>query len=111
MPIRTLAVALLLLMLTGCAGLPPLRDRPIENAPAVSADTRLGAIALKVASGPEGSGFRLLSEASIALDARLALIRTAQRSIDLQTFDLGDDDVGLVVMRALRDAALRETGP
>jgi len=43
----------------------------------------------------------------VALDARLTLIKRAQSSLDLQYYLLGNDEVGHLVLRELRDAANR----
>ena len=48
-----------------------------------------------------------MTQASVALDARLTLIRRAQVSLDLQYYLLGDDEVGHLMLRELRDAAQR----
>ena len=104
-----LLIVILVVVLSGCAGLSPheIADRPIQTAYPPTTDTPLGALVARQ-NAPDGeSGFRLLSEGSIALDARLSLIRAARRSIDLQTFELADDELGHLIMRALRDAAAR----
>ena len=57
---------------------------------------------------PEGkSGFWPLPEANHALDARLTLIRNARSSLDLQYYLIGNDNVGRLMLRELRDAAAR----
>ncbi len=67
----------------------------------------LGRIAdASVASG-ELSGFRLLTSGSEALQARLELIERAQVSIDMQAYQFKGDGTGLMLVRALRDAADR----
>lgn len=53
------------------------------------------------------SGFRLLPEAAFAFDARVALIRNAERSVDMQYYLIRNDDVGLLLLKELRDAALK----
>jgi phosphatidylserine/phosphatidylglycerophosphate/cardiolipin synthase-like enzyme len=68
------------------------------STPASSADA---------AAGAQPSGFRLLSWSAQALYARIELARRAQRSLDLQYYELRDDETGRLVMRSLRDAALR----
>jgi putative cardiolipin synthase len=104
---RALAAAWLLAALTGCAGLPAAADRPESRALAASADTELGRFAQKAGLQPAESGFHGLPQAEYALDARIALIRRAQRSIDLQTYQIGNDFVGRTMLRELRDAAQR----
>jgi putative cardiolipin synthase len=55
---------------------------------------------------PGASGFRLLL-GSGGLDVRLALLRGARRSLDLQYYHLHDDSTGRLVLRELRNAAQR----
>ncbi len=104
-----------LLMAGGCASLPPPMARPASHAPTDFARTRLARIA---DSGPpsasvsplgahELSGFRLLPEASFAFDARMALIRNAEKTVDVQYYLIQNDDIGLTLLAALRDASKR----
>ena len=53
------------------------------------------------------TGLRLLPGGDQALDARLALARHAERTLDLQYYVLADDGAGRQLLRALRDASLR----
>lgn len=55
---------------------------------------------------PGQSGFRMLLGPA-GLEVRLALMRKAQRSLDLQYYHLHDDVTGRMVLRELRDAAQR----
>lgn len=95
--------------LGGCAALPSQVERPVSQARTDLAGTTLAKIA--AASTPaeqrELSGFRLLPDASQAFDARLALIRRAEKTIDVQYYQIADDPTGLQFLRALRDAAAR----
>ena len=59
------------------------------------------------AAQPGLSGFRLLPEAEFAFDARIALIRRAQKSLDVQYYHIHIDELGLLFLRELRDAAAR----
>jgi len=59
------------------------------------------------AAQPGLSGFRLLPEAEFAFDARIALIRRAQKSLDVQYYHIHTDELGLLFLRELRDAAAR----
>ena len=118
--------ASLLILLAGCAGLPAQGGRVSSTAIAVAADTELGAAAQQAfltasayASAPElvqaslrsaapaRSGFLPIPQPSVALDARLTLIRRAQSSLDLQYYLVGDDTIGRLLLRELRDAAER----
>lgn len=101
----------LALLLGGCASLPPPpTERPTTTAIAASPDTPLGAAAARMlarvqADGP--TGVMGLAFPSMALEARLTLIRRARVSLDLQYYHLADDTVGRSVLRELRDAAAR----
>ena len=48
-----------------------------------------------------------MPQASFALDARLELLRRAQVSLDVQSYQLGNDKTGRLILRELRDAARR----
>lgn len=50
---------------------------------------------------------RILDQGPDALLARIALIRSARRSIDLQTYIFSEDDAGWLVLRELHAAAVR----
>ncbi len=102
-------LAFLGLMLAGCASLPPPVAAPKSLAFTDVAGTRLAQVAAQDAppGGSGLSGFRLLPEGATAYEARIALIRRAQKSIDAQYYILQDDAVGLLFLRELRDAARR----
>jgi cardiolipin synthase C len=111
LPWHLFAPLLLALLLGGCASLPPLAEPPSPTvAIAASADTPLGAIAARAIERVRGhgsTGVLGMPHPSLALDARLSLIRHARASIDLQVYHLADDTVGRQVLRELRDAAQR----
>lgn len=96
-------------LLGGCATLPA----PVPVAPTHAitdvAQTRLAQLAAAAAPAgqPALSGFRLLPEAAFAFDARISLARRAQKSLDVQYYLIHDDEVGLLFLRELRDAAAR----
>lgn len=102
------AALLLASLLVGCAGLPPRGvDHPTSSIPP-SLDNPIGRVAASLDTTHDGfSGVRPLVQASFALDARLELMRRAQVSIDLQTYLLGNDKTGRLMLRELRDAARR----
>jgi putative cardiolipin synthase len=117
---RRVAVALLWLvvpaLLAACAGLPPSVQRTPSQALPGSSDSDLGRTAAAStppqvvsvsAMGATLSGFRLLSWPAQALYARVELAQRAQHSLDLQYYELRDDETGRLIMRTLRDAALR----
>ncbi len=83
------------------------RDRIGSEAVAASRDTALGRLVADSSPDPELSGFRLMPLGAFSLDARLALAERAERSLDVQYYHLDDDNVGRLLLRALRDAAER----
>ncbi|HSW07471.1 phospholipase D-like domain-containing protein [Aquabacterium sp.] len=111
-----LAVIVLLWLVTalgGCASLPAGAHRPLSQA-IEAGDSTLARIARHNTAprpDPTGqpalSGFRLLPNGDHALDARLALVQRAERSLDAQYYLISADDSGLQFLRALRDAAAR----
>ncbi|HEU5296397.1 MAG TPA: phospholipase D family protein [Burkholderiaceae bacterium] len=111
---RVAALALVALA-AGCASLPHDVKRLPSQAIAAAGDTELGRIAQAstpaaqraAADGAAPSGFRLLSWSAQSLYARIELARRAQRSLDLQYYELRDDETGRLLMRTLRDAAQR----
>ncbi len=116
---RLLRVATTLVLAAGlaaCAGLPRDVQRVPSQALPASSDTELGRIAAASvpaqvsavsAMGASLSGFRLLSWPAQSLYARIELARRAQRSLDLQYYELRDDETGRLLLRTLRDAAQR----
>jgi putative cardiolipin synthase len=108
MPPRLL-LALTLVALAGCATLPAHAPEPPVHALSDVAETRLAQVA--AAASPPGaqalSGFRLLPEGGTAFNARIALARRAEKSIDAQYYLIQNDDLGQQFLRELRDAARR----
>ena len=103
-----LLVALGMLLLGGCAGLPAGVERKPSMAITDSADTLLGRmVAAASPPGQDLSGFRLLPMPQYSLHARVELARRAQRSIDLQYYLVQNDETGRYLLRELRDAAER----
>ncbi len=99
--------ALLIAALGGCAGVLPQVERTPSNVWPGSPDAPLVMIAHDAGLAANTSGVWPLPQASFALDARLAMIQAATRSIDLQAYLIAADSTGHVLLRALRDAALR----
>ena len=97
----------LMLALGGCANLPATVQRSASNALPASNSTSLGRIAADSSPDEALSGFRLLPTGAFAIDTRLAMIRKAERSIDIQYYLIEDDDTGRHLLRSLRDAAQR----
>lgn len=99
---------LVALALAGCGSLPAHVERPVSHAlPAASAESPLARLAAAQLPAGAPSGFRLLPLGSYALDARLALISRATRTLDLQVYIMENDASGRAVFAALRDAAER----
>jgi len=93
-------------LLCACMSLPDVSDRPWDLA---DAPARAGSLAqLAAASATDGgSSFRLIDSGTEALQARLALIEGATRSLDLQVYQFASDVTGRALMQALRAAAQR----
>jgi putative cardiolipin synthase len=102
-----LAAAAVLALLQGCASLPPPVERTPSAAVPASADDLLGRIAAQSAPPGTQSGFRPLPLSAWSMDARLALVRHAQKTLDLQYYLLQNDVTGHTLLRAVRDAAQR----
>ncbi|WP_185546155.1 phospholipase D family protein [Variovorax sp. KBW07] len=101
--------ASLMLVLAGCATLPDEGPRTASTSlPVQGPATPLDRIATAsmAGAGPGASGFRLMLGLA-SMDTRLALLRQARRSLDLQYYHLHDDATGRLVLRELRNAALR----
>jgi hypothetical protein len=82
-----LAVAAVALVgvLTGCAGLPPMHDRPATHAQPASTAGQLGRnIAAMTQQQPGLSGLVAVDDGRAAFGVRVALTRIAQRSIDIR---------------------------
>ena len=110
--LSSLLVALGVLLaaaLAGCSSMPSLPERAASTAVTDTTGTALGQLAAASLeqAGPGESGFRLLPTGAFAFDARLALARRAERSLDVQYYHLANDSVGLQFLRELRDAAAR----
>lgn len=102
------AVALLAVVaLAGCGALPPRGDAPQTTALPPSPDSPLVRLAQASLPGPDLSGFRLLPMGYYSLDARVELARRATRSLDLQYYHIHSDRTGHLLLRNVRDAALR----
>ena len=123
-PRTALALAVLLLA-SGCASLGPAQrargaqvaiearttqvdcaaaDACAQPSPLRELDAR--AFAESTAAAPRHY-VRILDEGPDALVARLAMIRSARRRIDLQTYIFDEDDAGWLVLQELRAAAAR----
>ena len=108
-PSAGLCFVLLLLAigLGGCTSLPDKPERQASKTQGAALDTPLGRIAKASTADPEQSGFRLMPTGQFALQARLELARRAQRTLDVQYYQIHDDRTGRYLLRTLRDASLR----
>ena len=97
-----------IVVLAGCAQLPPLPDAPdvVAFAPAeggVLAE-RIGPVE---SAHPGQSGFRLLSDGSEAFVVRMQSARVATRSLDVQTYIWHADTTGVYLGQVLLESADR----
>jgi phosphatidylserine/phosphatidylglycerophosphate/cardiolipin synthase-like enzyme len=104
-------VAVLLSTLSlGCASLPSNVERTPSQAFSATEQTALGRMVAERRAAdrarPE-SGFLLLDTVDAAFSSRLALIASAQRSLDLQYYAIHADATTEVLLQHLRDAARR----
>ncbi len=104
MQVAGLAVTLLV---AGCGALPQRSETPPSAALPPAPASPLVRIAENSIPAPGQSGFRLLPLGFYSLDARIELVRRAQRSLDLQYYQIHNDMTGHLLLRNLRDAALR----
>jgi putative cardiolipin synthase len=102
-----LAMMAVLLLASGCAMLPAEFERMPSKAVPLSPDTTLGRIAKIAQPDPDLSGFRLMPGGDFALDTRLELARRAERTLDVQYYQIHNDETGRYLLRTLRDAARR----
>jgi cardiolipin synthase C len=104
---RGFVAVLASVLLSACGVLPTQVDRPFSPARQPSADSPLVQIAQNSSPEPTLTGFRLLPDGFYSLDARIQLVRRAHDSLDVQYYLIQDDRTGRLLMRNLRDAALR----
>lgn len=103
-----LRVALLLSVLAACAQLPPRPELPVDFAIAPGAEGPLDrALSPLEAQHPGQSGFRLVIEGPEAFVSRVQSARSAQRSLDVQTYIWHADLTGTYFAQALIQAADR----
>jgi cardiolipin synthase C len=85
-------------------------DRPVSYSRNDVADTQLAKIAaasMASEAGEERSGFRLLPDGAEAFAARMALIRRAEKTLDVQYYVIASDATGREFLRELQIAAAR----
>jgi putative cardiolipin synthase len=99
--------ALATLALAGCGALPPRADVALSTASRPSPESPLVRIAHASIPSLELSGFRIMPLGSYSLDARIELARRAQVSLDIQYYLIQNDKTGHLLLRNVRDAAMR----
>ena len=104
---RSACAAALVALLAACGSLPQPRERPPSNAAAVDPNAALAKIAAASTPPGERSGFRLMPLGVYSLDARIQLAQRAQRSLVVQYYQPRNDATGRLLLRTLREAALR----
>ncbi|HEX6019973.1 MAG TPA: phospholipase D-like domain-containing protein, partial [Burkholderiaceae bacterium] len=107
---RCPAVAALIaaFVLVGCATLRPSVPREPSSAIAQSDGTTLGRVfGAQAAANPGRSGFQVISGAETAFALRGALADTAERSLDLQYYSVGDDLTSSLLLQRIVAAADR----
>ncbi|RZL95122.1 MAG: phospholipase D family protein [Variovorax sp.] len=102
-----MALSAVLFFASGCATLPDEFARTPSKAVPLSAGTALGRIAKASQPDPDLSGFRLMPSGDFALSTRLELARRAERTLDVQYYQIENDETGRFLLRTLRDAAQR----
>jgi putative cardiolipin synthase len=105
-PGRFMAV-LVSILISACGSLPTQVDRPVSAAKQAPADSPLVRITQDSTPAPTLTGFRLMPDGFYSLDTRIQLARRARDSLDVQYYLIQDDRTGRLLMRTLRDAALR----
>jgi putative cardiolipin synthase len=104
---RAACAVSLSLLLAACATLGPAPQRPPAFSAAVDPDSPLARIAAASTPPGEHSGFRLMPLGVYSLDARIQLARRAQHSLVVQYYLLANDATGRLLLRSLREAAMR----
>src|SRR5215831_533993 len=98
----------MIVALVGCASLPKNVERSPSTAFTDTTDTRLArGLAEGVAANPGKTGVYPLPQGRDAFAARLLLVRTAERSLDLQYYIWHPDTSGSLLSKELWDAAER----
>ncbi len=98
------------LLLASCASLPESVSRPVSTALSNPESTPLGrAVAARAAAAGtrNDSAFALVSSAELAFTSRMALIKAAQKTLDVQYYAIHADDTTDRLFEAMRAAAAR----
>lgn len=104
-------MALLVLSFGGCGGLPKDVDRPVSMALNTAGEpTKLATMVQQLrqkAGARHASGFSLLSGPQEAYGSRLALVQSAQKTLDLQYYAIHADASSAHLLRSVVNAARR----
>ncbi len=104
-------MALLVLAFGGCGGLPKDVDRPVSTALDTAGEpTELATMVQQLrqkAGARHASGFSLLSGPQEAYGSRLALVQSAQKTLDLQYYAIHADASSAHLLRSVVNAARR----
>ena len=107
-PILSYLLVAFVVLVTGCATLPPPKDRLETTALNDTTGTRLGrAITPEVAANPGKTGIHALPDPRDAFAARVLLANAAEKSLDAQYYIWNGDQVGYLMFQALWQAAER----
>jgi putative cardiolipin synthase len=107
---RWLYLVLAWFWMSGCAALPTAVARPVSTALANPSETRLGQLVqarAATAGTRNDSGFALVGNAEQAFTSRMALIKAAEKTLDIQYYAIFVDDTTERMFEALRQAAGR----
>lgn len=107
---RILTVCLAAHLMVGCA--PRVSAAEVVRSPSFAVapdqDTTLGKqLAAGIKGHPGKSGFRLITTGTNAFQTRIALVRLAEKSLDLQYYSVQNDLTGQVMLEELLRAADR----
>lgn len=93
--------------LAACSGLPPLPDRLPDRAATGTDTTAIGRSVQATRTQDDRSGLRVLADPLEAFAARMLLVRSAERALDVQYYIWRPDATGTLLLDALRAAADR----
>jgi phosphatidylserine/phosphatidylglycerophosphate/cardiolipin synthase-like enzyme len=100
-------LAILVLLISGCAALPQHVEKSLTTALPNPAATSLGRIVAADETGKNLSGIRLLTSGEEALGDLIALADHAERTLDIQYYIIHEDDSARLLLQHVRMAADR----
>ena len=102
-----LLASLAIILLAGCGTLPQKPETSYSAALPPSPESPLVRTVQASLPAPDLTGFRLMPLGAYSLDARIQLAQRAKYSLDVQYYLIQNDMTGRLLLRNLRDAALR----